>query len=180
MHPRIRELIDSLDDHRTELQRAVDEIPVALRSRRPAPDRWSVAEILEHIALVEERIVQLFTRQVAAARAQGLGPERDSSPVVPTFDLSPLVDRTRRLAASEAAQPRGGVDAISAWARLERAREATREALRSADGLALSEVIAPNPVLGHLNLYQWVLFIAGHEARHTDQIRELGAALAQS
>jgi uncharacterized damage-inducible protein DinB len=179
MHPRIREVIDYLDGRRMELQRAVDEVPVALRSRPPAPERWSVAEVLEHVALVEERIVELFTHQLADARAKGLGPERDSSPVLPTFNTSQLADRARRLVASEVAQPRSGADAVSAWRRLEHAREATRDALRSADGLALAEVVAPNPVLGPLNLYQWVLFIGGHEARHTGQIREIGAALAQ-
>jgi uncharacterized damage-inducible protein DinB len=180
MHPRIREVMDYLGDRRIELRRAVGDVPVALRNRRPAPERWSVVEVLEHVALVEERIVQLFTAQLADARAKGLGPERDSSPVLPTFNTSQLADRTRRLVATEAAQPRGAVDVGWAWERLERAREATHDALRSADGLALAEVVAPNPVLGALNLYQWILFIGGHEARHTGQIREIGAALAQA
>jgi hypothetical protein len=151
MHPRSRELIDSLDDRRAELQRAVDEIPVPLRNRQPASDRWSVADVLEHLALLEERIGSC-SRGNSPTHAKGLGPERDSSPVGPTFELSQIVDRTRRLVASETAQPRSGVDVISAWGRLERAREATRDALSSADGLALCEVMAPHPVLGHLNL----------------------------
>ncbi len=45
-----------------QLRRTVEAVPVALRSRRPAPDRWSAAEVVDHIAIVEEQILQLFTR----------------------------------------------------------------------------------------------------------------------
>jgi DinB superfamily len=180
MHPRVREVLECLDAHHTDLQRAMEDVPVALRDRRPGPERWSVAEILDHLALVEERIVQLITRELADARARGLGPERGDTPVVATLDPSRLVDRSRRLIASEAAQPLKGVDAASARARLERARQTTRDVLLRADGLALADVTAPNPVLGPLNVYQWVLFVAGHEGRHAAQIREIGAALASS
>ena len=34
-----------------------------------------------------------------------------------------------------------------------------------------------HPVLGPLNIYQWVLFNGSHEARHTLQVREIGSAL---
>lgn len=75
MHPRIREVTDSLGDRRIELRRAVDAVPAALRNG-PPPERWSVVEALAHVALVEEPVVQMFTRQLADARAKDLGPER--------------------------------------------------------------------------------------------------------
>jgi hypothetical protein len=45
------------------------------------------------------------------------------------------------------------------------------------DGVALSDVSAPHPALGPLNGYQWFLFLAAHEGRHTAQIREITAAI---
>jgi hypothetical protein len=48
----------------------------------------------------------------------------------------------------------------------------------SCDGLALSQVGFPHPALGTLNLYQWLLFSAGHHARHAAQIREIATQLA--
>jgi hypothetical protein len=87
-------------------------------------------------------------------------------------------DRTRRLTARAASQPRAGIEWAAAWEHLEGARTATREAVRDADGLALAKVSAPHPVLGPLNLYEWILFVAGHEARHAEQIGEVAAGLA--
>jgi hypothetical protein len=60
---------------------------------------------------------------------------------------------------------------------LERARQVTHETLRELDGVALSDVSAPHPALGPLNGYQWFLFLAAHEGRHTAQIREITAAI---
>jgi hypothetical protein len=47
----------------------------------------------------------------------------------------------------------------------------------SGDGLALAEVVHVHPRLGSLNLYQWGVWVGGHEARHTEQIREIAVTL---
>jgi len=74
VHPRTKELLDHLADHRAELRRAVDAVPVERRELRPAPDRWSAAEVLEHLAIVERRVADGFASQVRAAllNADGL------------------------------------------------------------------------------------------------------------
>src|SRR5215470_3222480 len=178
MHSRIKELVDALDSRDAELTRAVNEVPASARNRRPSEDRWSVAEVLEHLALVEENIAPLMKRLVAEQRANGLGAERDSSPVAQTLDSAFVLDRSKKRVAREAVQPRGGIDAAAALTRLERARQVTHETLRELDGVALCDVSAPHPALGPLNGYQWFLFLAAHEGRHTAQIREIAAATA--
>lgn len=172
MHPCINEVLSYLDVERRALEEAVSAVPPALRERRPTADRWSVSEILEHLALVETRITALLAGRIDAARAAGLGPAREIDPVLPTLDLETILDRSRPLVASEAAQPTGSQDSDAALAELARARGVLREIVLSADGLALEEVIVPHPRFGPLNVYQWLLFVGGHEARHTAQIRE--------
>src|SRR5262245_26628223 len=78
--------LSALDSRHAELTRAVNEVPVSARNRRPSEDRWSVAEVLEHLALVEENIAPLMKRLVTEQRANGLGAERDSSPVAQTLN----------------------------------------------------------------------------------------------
>jgi hypothetical protein len=60
---------------------------------------------------------------------------------------------------------------------LEHTREQLLEFVRSCDGLALGQVSFSHPALGTLNVYQWLLFAAGHHARHAAQIREIGQQL---
>ena len=50
--------------------------------------------------------------------------------------------------------------------------------LRDGDGLALEQVTAVHPVIGDIDVYRWVLFIAKHEQRHEQQLRSISAALA--
>ena len=179
MQPRIQEVLNHLDTRRADLRAAVDAVPASQRETRPAPDRWSAAEVLEHLAMVEGRMARgIFAKRIDEARANGVGAERDTSPVAPTFDATRVLDRTQPRVAPEPVVPQGGKGAETAWAELQQIREGLRATIVSADGLALVDVIHAHPTLGSMNLYQWALWIAGHEERHAAQVREIAAALA--
>ena len=94
-----------------------------------------------------------------------------------TIPKEKIVDRSFKVEAPEEIRPRTDVDAETAWTELEHARAKLRAAFVTGDGLALAEVVQPHPVLGPINIYQWMLFCASHEARHTLQIREIAEQL---
>jgi uncharacterized damage-inducible protein DinB len=177
MQPRTAEVLAHLDTHRAALEQAVSTLPAAARTKRPSADKWSVAEVLEHLAIVERRIEGLLREAVARARDAGIGRERDSSPVVPTVPVAQLLDRGAPLTASEASQPTGRLDAGQAGEALADTQRSLRELLLDADGLALGDVTVQHPRLGPLNVYQWLVFVGAHEGRHTAQVREAATAL---
>lgn len=177
MHPRIQELLTHLHQTRADLRAAVDAVPAERRRQRAAPDRWSVAEVLEHLAIVETRIAGMIAAAVAEAKVAGLDRETSDAPVLAEMNLAGLLDRSRRFTASEASQPSGTITAEEAWTRLEQARDRLKGVLQDVDGWALGTISRPHARLGVMNLYQWIGFTSGHEARHTAQIREIGAAL---
>ena len=85
------------------------------------------------------------------ARLEGIAAETSMEPVLPTLNLARVVDRTAHLEAPEIAHPTGlGADA--AWEALQRAGDAIREVVRSADGLALGTLLMPHPAFGSLTL----------------------------
>jgi hypothetical protein len=94
-----------------------------------------------------------------------------------SLPLELITDRSKRRTAPEEVRPPGDVDAKTAWIELEQARETLRAAFLAGDGMALSQVIQPHPVLGPINLYQWILFVGSHEARHTAQVIEIAEQL---
>lgn len=178
MHPRTAELIAHLAVHRQTLQQALAAAPVALRSMRPAPERWSVAEVLEHLATVEAQVVALLRRGVQQARADGrLAPLAGATPVVPTIDGDRLLDRERRIPAGAGVLPVRGLDADAAWAELATSRDRLIRLLHDVDGLSTDAIQAPHFVLGTLTFAQWVVFLGYHEARHAAQIRATVAAV---
>ena len=179
MHSRLAELVEYAQVQRRALVAAVEAIAVEHRSQRPEPDCWSVAEVLEHLHRVERGISRLAAQGIDRARSQGVGPERSTESVLGALDDFGLDRRTRRIEAPGPVSPRGELSAHQALEALRESRRALLTALSTGDGLALGEITHPHPLLGKLDLYQWVLFVGQHEARHADQIREIGARLAQ-
>jgi uncharacterized damage-inducible protein DinB len=178
MHPRTEEVIKYLDAERSKLREAVELVPLALRDQSPGTDRWSVAQVLQHLAIIEKRIGRGMIKWIADARAGGLGPEIETSSILNSLPLQLIADRSQPRNAPEEVRPRGDIDAASAWTALEQTRAALRTAILAGDGLALSAVVQPHPVLGPINLYQWALFVGSHETRHTGQVIEIAEQLS--
>ncbi len=173
----LSESLANLEDARTALRTAVDAVLQSRRGQRPAPDRWSVSEILEHLSLVERRFAAIIALRISEARAAGLGPERSPRQPLPPNLQQMLNDRANRRNAPDAVQPSGKVAEAAAWTELERIRGELRATVEAADGLALSAVTHNHPVFGTLNVYQLMDFIAGHEMRHARQIKGIADAL---
>lgn len=177
MHPRTRELLDYVNQQRKVLRAAFDTVPPSMRDRSPASGRWSTAGVIEHLAIVETRGAGRLSVRIAEVRAEGLGAELSTDPVLPTLNVTRVIDRTARFTAPDALQPTGlGADA--AWASLEQAGGAIRDAFKAGDGLALGTVSIPHPAFGPISLYQYFAFMGAHEARHAAQIHEIAEALA--
>jgi hypothetical protein len=176
MHPRTRELLDYLDEQRGVLRAALSAVPPGARDRAPTPGRWSAAGVIEHLAIVEERIADRLSTRIGEARVDGLGPETTVDQVLPTLQIAHLLDRTARITAADAVQPTG-LGAEAAWTALERAGAKVRETLIANDGLALGTVSMPHPRFGPMPVYYFFAFVGAHEARHAAQIHEIAAAV---
>lgn len=178
MHPRIAELLEYVDRQREVLRAAAASVPSDKCAMIPPTGGWSVLGVLEHLSIVEARITGLLRQQVAKAREAGLGKETDDTPVLPGMNLDRTLDRTTKLNGSQAVQPTGTMTMDAAWKALHDSRESFRSFVIEADGLALRDVKHPHVFFGPLDVYEWIAFIGSHEARHADQIREIGASLA--
>jgi hypothetical protein len=85
--------------------------------------------------------------------------------------------RERRIQVPDTLRPTGGMNTAQGIAALADSRAALLEAARAADPEALARRTYHHRELGRLTLTDWLAFIAHHEARHTEQIEEIGAAL---
>jgi len=168
-----------LEKSRAALLTTAEQVPEAQFHARPSEEAWSVSEILHHLVLVENRIVDRVGPAIAGARAQGAGPEpADPTPHVRSLDhfqiervIQPIQSRTI---------PEPGHERAELVAGLQESRKRLLSAMKSAEGIDLSGLTAPHPALGELNLYQWLIFVARHEERHRTQIeRAVGANQAR-
>ena len=172
MRKRVTELLNCLDATRTRLLATVRGVNPAVAEIQPADGAWSAAQIVAHLAIVEASVVRLVERSVAWARENGVGPESPDDSVLGNLESSTFATSRQKIQAPEAMAPPTDAKMEIVLKSLETSRVALRKALVEGDGLDLSAVKRPHRILGELNVYEWVLFVAHHEQRHTRQIDE--------
>ena len=174
MHQALTEAFAILDRSRAALRSAADAVPGVRRDQPLDDGRWSVAGIVEHIALVDERFMGILATKIDEARAGHAGEEEDTPARLPGEIENMLADRSERRQAPEPLHPTG-ITCEAAWARADTVRTAFRRLLAEAEDIPLGRVIHAHPRFGELSVYQWAGFLAGHETRHAQQIREIAA-----
>jgi len=177
MHPRIAELLEFADTARAALLEVAERIPAERFTERPAPDRWSAAELLEHLARVESGCAHVIAKRAARARESGVPAESEDTSMLGALEGRHVTDRTRKLVAPAIVAPAGGLTRDGALDAIAKSRAEFRDAVGDADGLALREVRHTHVVLGEIDLYQWILFVGLHERRHLLQLEEIATQL---
>ena len=170
MHPRIAELLAYVDSQTGRLRTAFERIPADRRGTRPAPDRWSPAENIHHLTIVERRLTHRIAGLIEEARK--LAPEDDTTSLFPMIAANKVETRDQRFTTSEASEP-SDTDASRVWEDFAGARKELTAVISTGDGLRLGAVSAPHPVLGAFSAYEWIAFVGAHAARHAQQIEEI-------
>jgi hypothetical protein len=138
---------------------------------KPAPDRWSVAEVMEHIAAAEDLLYGMIQEQAMKAPARPAG---EDVKAIDELVLTTIPDRTHKAQAPEPLKPTnrfGSPDA--AIKHFEESRAKTEEFAKTAQGLR--DHAADSPLGKKLDPFEWILFVAAHSDRHTKQILEVKA-----
>lgn len=138
---------------------------------KPAPDRWSVAQVMEHIAASEDFIRDGLIKDKVMVSPPGQS-DRDIKKIDEAV-LTMIPDRTHKAQAPDPLQPRNrfGSPDESLKHFLE-SRVTTEQYLKSSAGLR--DHVMDGPV-GKMDGYEFILFIAAHCERHTKQIEEVKA-----
>jgi hypothetical protein len=140
---------------------------------KPASDRWSVAECVEHIAAAEDFIRGMAVDKVMKAPA---APGRDTAKIDAGI-VAMIPDRSQKAQAPDELKPtnRFGSPEGSLKHFVE-SRTATENFLKDTPDLRAHAV--DSPIGGpKLDAYEWVLFVSAHSQRHTKQIEEVKANL---
>lgn len=136
----------------------------------PAPDRWSVGETLEHIALAEELNYQNITEKVMKAPA---GPADRDIAKIDAGILAMVPDRSHKAQAPPPLVPTSRWTSAEALDHFLKTREKTIALMQS--GKDLRAHVTESPFGSPWDAYQWMLFVAAHSERHTKQILEVKA-----
>lgn len=163
--------VEYLDKTRDGVIEATRGLSPAQLTFKPAPERWSVAEVTEHLAATEVFLMNLVFTQVMTAPARA---EATDVKAIDELVLKAIPDRTTKLKAPEPLVPTNRFNTpADSLQQFKDGRAKTTTFLKATQDLRGHALDSP---LGQkLDGYQWVLFIAAHSERHTKQMLEVKA-----
>ncbi|MEX6687317.1 DinB family protein [Danxiaibacter flavus] len=163
-------LLDYMEETKQFFLDNVKDLSDAQLDFKAAPDRWSIRQCMEHIALSEQAIPQFIK--------SGLQPMSDSMnhnliKVTDEQVIQMITDRSHKAQAPDMLKPTGKfptkMDAINAFVKQ---RDENIDFVKNSQ-TNLRDMFVKNPVLGVIDEDQAYLFMAAHTKRHTLQIVEV-------
>ncbi len=182
-----RPLIAELEGYREQFEgaresfaRLVEGIDDEHFNWRPEPERWSMAEAIDHLVMIGTLMNRNIDAGIEKAEAKGW---RSEGP----FKYGALGNwfvratgssedaRKRKFKAPKAYTPTSNHSISRLNEAFNDLQTAYIERLHRANGLDLARVKVPSPVtsLIRLSLGQWFALLAGHQERHLIQAREV-------
>ncbi len=155
---------------RERLLSTVNGLNKAQTRFRPSRDRWSVADCVEHVTIVEKAVLTKIQSMLLSP------PQPEPTAATPDDAILRCVsNRSPRCAAPVEMMPRRRWTDVGA---LLRQFEAARERSLRFVAVTQSDLRAhffPHPELGELDCYQWLLFLGAHSERHARQADDVVA-----
>ena len=159
-----------LNDTKEDYVKQLTGISDAQLNFRAAEERWTIAEVAEHITVVENALFGMLTAPSALKNYKS-----EEVPRIPDVALIlAITNRGQKFTAPEPVRPNGRwktkEDLISNF---EKARAITIEYIKN-NKKDLRSTFVQSP-MGTVDSFQGILFISGHGERHLAQLKEVKA-----
>jgi hypothetical protein len=164
-------LVDQLEQSKKAMLDSISGLTPAQWTFKSAPDRWSVQQCAEHIVLAESYI---FQGAMGVLQTTAVPRPAQSNATVDHTLVKRFGDRSHKLKAPEPLVPAGKFATPEEAARaFIEARDKNIAYVKTTDA-DLRTHVGPGPA-GPMDAYQFLLLMASHSGRHTQQIREVEA-----
>lgn len=165
------EILQHLQQSRTDLLNSISDIDNEYFMKKPADDIWSIAEVIEHLVLIDESLYKSIL--LKAEKIPDTTPE-----TTPNSKILYVVPNPKygKVVAPKHITPQtiynSKEEALMAF---NTSRDRIENFAKTTD-LPLERIAFRHFSLGLLNGKNWLVFIAAHCQRHINQIRNLKKA----
>lgn len=150
------EMLAALEESRSVLLATIADEPWFWV--RPAPEKWAPAEIVEHIARVEESAARVLRRLRREAAGETLPPPQ----------VAPGTFKDGKPQAPPIVQPKGGLSFDELLQLLHQSRQHLLEEVRAFDFSYGGRF--PHPFYGPITGKEWLASLVPHEPHHLQQL----------
>jgi uncharacterized damage-inducible protein DinB len=170
----VAQIFEKIDKTRQRLFDRVEALTDEQANAHPDANVWSVKDIIEHLTIMEDRLLRMMKVMLTKAEGASAGTSVGAIEIKP-FSLDRFIERSRseKYTAPEAVRPEGADRLDDLLARMRGSRKELRALQPRIEATDLSAVTYPHPAFGPLNFYQWLALIGFHEERHLGQIESV-------
>ena len=158
IHERLKETVENLTDEQLNYL--------------PEGERWTVAQIVEHLSLVEDGMTRISRKLLNEAKENGKTSD-GSVKISEDFLRKAEKSREQKLEAPDRVHPKLGQTIAESLAKMEENRIRLNELRPLFESVECSNYKFPHPAFGELTAHEWLALIGGHEMRHIEQIKRI-------
>jgi len=170
----IADILAANEQARERFMAAVSNLTEAQVNFRPDENQWTIAEIVEHVSIVNDGFLRITHKLLKEAESAPRPPKTDLN--LGHTSLDEKGQQREPLQAPERVHPKGGVSIEDSLAKMRVALAGFADIQPRLEAVDLSEQVFPHPYLGPINAYQWVVLLGEHEDRHSGQIERVKAS----
>lgn len=157
---------------RGRLKALIESIQPEKTSVLPDGEKWTIAQILEHVAMVDESTVKICAKLLK--KAQDAGQMSDGQVVISDDFLQKGAEiATMKVDAPSFVQPSAGKSVAESLAKLDETAARLDEMRSLFESVRGSDFKFPHPFFGEITAQEWLALKGGHEMRHIKQIDRL-------
>ncbi len=135
-------------------------------------EKWTLAELYEHIAIVQHGMAQISAKLLHAAKEAGVTAD-GTAKLSENFQTKAPEAQNVKLEAPERVRPTGERTIAESLAKMAETRKNLEDLRPLFETVECSDFKFPHPFMGELNAHDWLTLIGGHEARHQRQIKNI-------
>ena len=155
IHEKTKQFVASLSDEQT--------------AAMPEDEKWTIAEIVEHIAIVQDGMTKISAKLLTQAKAAGKTSD-GTARLSENFATKAAEAQQLKFEAPDRVRPTGTQTIAESLTKMEETRRALEDLRPLFESVECSDFKFPHPFMGDLTAHEWLALIGGHEARHLKQI----------
>lgn len=168
----IAEIYAANDKIREKLISLVEDLSPADAELRAGAESWTIRELVEHIALVENGMAKISAKLLAQAEAAKA--EADGAVKIGANFLQRAGEmRTQKFKAPDRVAPTGSQTLAESLEKMAENRKLLEDLRPRFEKIEAGGFTFPHPFMGELNAHEWLALIGGHEMRHLAQIKAI-------
>lgn len=138
----------------------------------PEGDNWTMAHLVEHIAIVQDGMMKISAKLLNEAKAADVKSSGEAV-LSDNFKQKAAEAQQTKFQAPERVAPTGNQTISQSLEKMAETRRTLEDLRPLFETVECSDFKFPHPFFGDLTAHEWLTLVGGHEARHLKQVADI-------